>query len=332
MRHLERAEPVPARHGWSLAIADRTQERIDLAAERVGLGHLALLEAERRKTIRPRLAAADEHPSFAVVDRKVRVGLEDAELPLALEGHAARGDVGDATVGEAQPRVGDVDGIGQDGDADRLHRAQRRRHHAEDDVEVVDHEVQHDVDVGAALGERREAVTLDEARLADDAVERADRRVEALEMADLQHAPAADGELEQRLALVHRRGERLLDQHVDPGVEQVARDGVVQLGRDGDARAVDPAGERAVIGDGLDAERGRDGAGTRGVDVGDRDELGRRIRRVLLRVKPTEVSNRGPPARIVSAGVLMSGPPPARPRRPRCPPRRRARSSRSDRE
>src|SRR5207245_175835 len=68
-------------------------------------------------------------------------------------------------------------------------------------------------------------------------------------------------------------------------------DGVVQLGRDGDARAVDATGERPVVGDGLDAERGRDGARARGIHVGDRDELGRRIGRVLLRVKPAEVSN-----------------------------------------
>ena len=37
--------------------------------------------------------------------------------------------------------------------------------HAEDDVEVVDHQVEDDVDLGAALGERRQAMALDEARL-----------------------------------------------------------------------------------------------------------------------------------------------------------------------
>ena len=34
----------------------------------------------------------------------------------------------------------------------------------EDEVEVVDHQVEHDVDVGAALAELRQALALDEAR------------------------------------------------------------------------------------------------------------------------------------------------------------------------
>ena len=64
----------------------------------------------------------------------------------------------------------------------------------------------------------------------DAAAERAHRRVEALEVADLQDAPAAHRQLDQRLALLDRRGERLLDQHVDAGAEEVARDRVVAAG------------------------------------------------------------------------------------------------------
>ena len=132
--------------------------------------------------------AADAHVLVAVVDRDVGVGLEEADLALALQRHAAGGDVGDAAVGEAQARVGDVDGLRQHRDADGLDALHVGAHEAEDDVEVVDHQIEDDVDVGAALGERRQAVALDEARLRDDAGERADRRVEALEMADLQDA------------------------------------------------------------------------------------------------------------------------------------------------
>ena len=58
----------------------------------------------------------------------------------------------------------------------------------------------------------------------------ADRRVEALEMADLEHALAADGELEQLLAVGDRRRRRLLDEDVDARIEELARDRVVVLG------------------------------------------------------------------------------------------------------
>ena len=57
-----------------------------------------------------------------------------------------------------------------------------------DQVDVVDHQVEHDVDVGAALAERREPMGLDEARRAQRAGERQDRRIESLEVADLQDA------------------------------------------------------------------------------------------------------------------------------------------------
>ena len=80
----------------------------------------------------------------------------------------------------------------------------------------MDHDVEDDVDVGAALGERREALALDEARLRDEPLDRADRRVEPLEVADLEHALGADRELEQLLAIRDRRRERLLDEDVDP--------------------------------------------------------------------------------------------------------------------
>ena len=61
----------------------------------------------------------------------------------------------------------------------------------EDDVDVVDHEVHDDVDVEAARREGREPVALDEARLRHDILRAArDGRVEALDVADLQHRAA----------------------------------------------------------------------------------------------------------------------------------------------
>ncbi len=163
---------------------------------------------------------------LAEIDRDVGVRLEDAELALALERHAAGGDVGDAAVGEAQARVGDVDVLREHRDADRLDALDAVVHQAQDQVEVVDHQVEDDVDVGAALGERREAVALDEARPGDDAGQGADRRVEALEVADLQDAPARVRRVDQRLPLRDRDGQRLLDEDVDALVEQGTGDRV----------------------------------------------------------------------------------------------------------
>ena len=89
--------------------------------------------------------------------RSLRSRLSDTRLAVTLAMQP---------FGEAQPRVGDVDATASAPARPTASTdAQRRRHHAEDHVEVVDHQIEDDVDVGAALGERREAVALDEARL-----------------------------------------------------------------------------------------------------------------------------------------------------------------------
>ena len=69
-----------------------------------------------------------------------------------------------------------------------------------EDVDVVDHQVAHDVDVGAALRERAEPVDLDEARPVDLLAHHAQRRVEPFQVSDLEHAAAPRGERDQRLA------------------------------------------------------------------------------------------------------------------------------------
>src|SRR5262249_49170380 len=82
------------------------------------------------------------------------------------------------------------DGRREHGDADRLDRPDGRRHHREDQVEVVDHQIEDDVHVRATLAELRQPLALDEARLHHSPAQRADRRIEALEVPDLEHTPA----------------------------------------------------------------------------------------------------------------------------------------------
>ena len=110
-----------------------------------------------------------------------------------------------------------------------------------DDVEIVDHEIADHVDVGAAVDERCEAVALEEARLGDHGWRRAERRVEALEVPDLQDAAARVGGANERLTLRGGRRERLFDQDVDAGGEEIAADRGMRARRHRDARAVDGA-------------------------------------------------------------------------------------------
>ncbi len=75
------------------------------------------------------------------------MGLEEAELADLLGGDAGGGEVGDAAGVELEADVGDVGFGGEDGQADGADFADGGVGEGEDDVEVVDHEVEDDVDV-----------------------------------------------------------------------------------------------------------------------------------------------------------------------------------------
>ena len=65
----------------------------------------------------------------------------------------ARGaEVGDATVGELEPGLRDVFMIAENGNTECLNAADRRIGEVERQIEVVDHQIEHDADVGGAEG------------------------------------------------------------------------------------------------------------------------------------------------------------------------------------
>ena len=81
------------------------------------------------------------------VEREVLVRLEETELANLLGGDAAGGEVGDAAGFEFDAYVGDVGLAGENGQPDGADFADGRIGEAENDVEVVNHEVEDDVDV-----------------------------------------------------------------------------------------------------------------------------------------------------------------------------------------
>ena len=105
-------------------------------------------------------------------------------------------------------------------DADRFDPVRLFSQDLLEDVEVVDHQIAHHVHVGPALGKGPDPMRLDVARLRDLSAHLAQRRVEPLEVSDLEDAPAPARQLEDRLGLGERRGHRLLDQHVEPQLER----------------------------------------------------------------------------------------------------------------
>ena len=111
-------------------------------------------------------------------------GTEDAELAQPL-GRNARGREGrHAAALELDPRVRDVDPRREDRHADGADLPDRPPDEIRHDLQVVNHQVQHDVDVEAPGREGREPQALDEQRRFGPREERLDRRVVALHVPD----------------------------------------------------------------------------------------------------------------------------------------------------
>ena len=122
------------------------------------------------------------------------------------------------------------------------------------EVDVVDHQVEHDRDVGAARIERRQPVALDEPRVVDVRQRGAHGAIEPLDVAGLQHRARAPRDREQRVGFLDRRRDRLFDQHVQPALERRRGDGVVRRRRHDDAHRVDGVEQRVERRERLDAE------------------------------------------------------------------------------
>ena len=84
----------------------------------------------------------------------------------------------------------------------------------------MNHDVENDVDVGAAALEGRQAMTLDEAHRRQRFARGNERRVEPLDMADLELELALGGELREDGGLRARARHRFLDEHVHAVLEE----------------------------------------------------------------------------------------------------------------
>src|SRR5690606_23583947 len=120
LRQRERAPPIRARDTRRTSFADRRDEVVDLAPQRLAVGHryLAALDGRLRAWRPPEAPRLDL--AAGVVHRDVHRGLHEPDLADALAADAAGRDVRDAAAREAETGVGDVDTVGEDGHADGL--------------------------------------------------------------------------------------------------------------------------------------------------------------------------------------------------------------------
>ena len=110
-------------------------------------------------------------------------------------------------------------------------------------------------------------------------VEGLERRVESLDVADLQDGARRVGQGGELLGLGERAGHRLLDEGGDPPLQEGAGDLAVQDRRHGDHGGIHRGEEPAVVGQSRRLATGGHGSGPLGAGVGHADEAHARHRR-----------------------------------------------------
>ena len=142
---------------------------LEVAAEQLGL------ERRRRAGVEPaRIDAAltqmvrrlrQHHLPPGEIDADEAFRRPHLHPPHRRRVDAAGAEVGDAAVGEGKPRPREVLAAAQHGRPERLHRAHRRTHQRQNEIQIVDHQVEHDAHIGGATGEAAAALAADVLRL-----------------------------------------------------------------------------------------------------------------------------------------------------------------------
>jgi len=164
-----------------------------------------------------------------------------AEKPDLLHGlgaDAAGRDVGDAAGGKRQADVGDVDLVRKNGNADRLHAGDRRIHEFQDQVQVMNHQIQNDVHVGAALEKGMQTMHFNKGGPGDHLLEGHHGGIEPLDESDLQNQAVFPRQCQKLVGLLKRRAQRLFDERVNAGGQEIPGDGKMISRRHGDADRV----------------------------------------------------------------------------------------------
>jgi hypothetical protein len=135
------------------------------------------------------IAKAIHHAVLFLVIRKIGILLKDANLPDCIA--TDRLAVTLATQPpSAEANIGNVFTFAEDRDANRIHADNRCAHDMQDDLDVVNHEIEDDTDVGTPVGVRRASSHLEEARVVELALQRNQDRIEPFDVSDLKHTGA----------------------------------------------------------------------------------------------------------------------------------------------
>ena len=176
----------------------------------------------------------DEQILAGVVDGDVLMRLKKAQLADFFRADAAGGEVGDAARFELDADVGDVHFAREDRQTDSVQRVDRRLDEAENDIQVMHHQIEDHIDVEGTGAEDAEPMGLEKHGVIQDGQRSNHPWIEPLKVTCLQNALVLRCEIDKTSGLANAGGNGLLDQNIDARGEQRIGNFKVSRSRSGD--------------------------------------------------------------------------------------------------
>ena len=291
---LQCPQSVLAGNDGRLTGPDAVQKRGDFGHQGVALLKLAHRAVDFRDAGKHLAFSLAVHSQLLVleVDADVGVRLKNPHFSFTLHADPAGGDVGDATVLELYPDVGDIDIVRQHRYAIGLDALYRGADKIENDVDIVNNEIQNDIDIGAPRVEGGDAQRFDELGLLQFVFERHDGGVEPLQVADLENqAGLAGGNVDQFLRLFDRGSDGFFQQYMNAVFQEHPGHLMMFPGGDHDADRIDLIQQLVDVGKRFDAMFLGHGPGDVGTGVTDGDQFGVRQSGILLGMEFPQITD-----------------------------------------
>ena len=294
-REREGAASLLATHHHLALAPHGVHEALELELQRVGLGRLQHhpLDDVGQRGPGARLPVAPDPHELAgpagQVEREVTVRLEQPETADPLARDPAGGGQRHRAIRELYPRVGDVEMGAQEREPGRPYfggfRAAGQPQHQ---VEIVNHQVEHDRDIGAPRLERREPLALDVPRPVEIGLRGAKGAIVALDVPHLELHLAPRRRGDEGIGLGDRGREWLLHQHRHAAPECPKAHRRVRRRGDRDGHGLDPGQQRVEVAEGGHPQLPGHLGGTRLVGVVHPDQLGVLEHRQVTGMVPAE--------------------------------------------
>ncbi len=142
-----------------------------------------------------------------------------------------------------------------------------------DQIKFVDHEIQHDGDVGTSVLKWRESPAFDETGAVEVRFRGPERRIEPFDVPYLELDPGFGRRGDERIGLGKRSGQGFFHEDRNAALERRDSNGGVVRGRDRDRYRTHPAQERVKIGKPPNSDCGFNFATARWSNVVETDEL-----------------------------------------------------------